>query len=639
MYKLGALIAALLFAVLSVVPAAGADPVQVTIVAVDPSDFPTVRLVASITDAAGHPLDGVKATDLLVSEDGRAQRGSLQTIGQRQSLALVLALDVSGSMAGKPLADAKSALMSLVNTLDPNDSVALITFNTKATVAQGLTTDRNAIRAAINGAAANGDTAIFDATAAAMDLLAKADASSRRAIVLLTDGADNSSTVSLGTITTRLRSAGYPLYVVGLGSSLDNATLKALADAGNGGGLYIAPTSAQLAGIYAGLAQQIKTQYVITYDSNTTHAAAGSPITTTIQFVQAGTVLGTGRITFNVPVGRDVRAPTVAPSEVRLPSTALPPQSGAGYADPVVFGLLGSATALCLLLWVSTLLESRALFALEQGRLARYVGLGGDEPEARRSLWARAGRPALERLASPFGRLAPRGMVESTRRRLVQTGHAYDLTAVEFIGLRLGLGLLLAVVFTIVATLYRQQLAFDLLIGLVGLMFGYLVPGIWLDRAVRGRQHRILRALPSALDMLSLSASAGMTLDGALSQVAQRWRGPLSEDFRRLLVELNMGRDRRGALRAVGERTGVPEVVRFANAIVQADALGTPISRVLQEQAIEMRTRRRQRAEEAARKAPVKMLFPMVGLIFPALFVVILGPAVPRFLDLFTQVR
>jgi tight adherence protein C len=171
------------------------------------------------------------------------------------------------------------------------------------------------------------------------------------------------------------------------------------------------------------------------------------------------------------------------------------------------------------------------------------------------------------------------------------------------------------------------------------LLAGIVIPSVWLDRTVKTRRQRIVLALPSVLDMLALSARAGMTFDGAVAQVAQRWKSPLTEEFGRMLSEFRMGRDRREALRDMASRTGVPEVSRFANAIVQADALGVPISRVLRDQALEMRTRRRQRAEEAARKAPIKMLFPMVGLIFPALFVVILGPAVPKLLDIFKMTR
>ena len=135
--------------------------------------------------------------------------------------------------------------------------------------------------------------------------------------------------------------------------------------------------------------------------------------------------------------------------------------------------------------------------------------------------------------------------------------------------------------------------------------------------------------------MLALSAEAGLSFDGAIGQVAHRWESALSEEFRRLLVEFQMGRERRFALREMAHRSGVPELGRFANAVVQADSLGVPLSRVLHEQSAEIRLRRRQRAEELARKAPVKMLFPMVALIFPALFVVILGPAVPRLLEAF----
>jgi tight adherence protein C len=139
--------------------------------------------------------------------------------------------------------------------------------------------------------------------------------------------------------------------------------------------------------------------------------------------------------------------------------------------------------------------------------------------------------------------------------------------------------------------------------------------------------------------MLALSAEAGLSFDGAIGQVAHRWNNALSDEFRRLLVEFQMGRERRHALRELADRSGVAELARFANAVVQADSLGVPLSRVLHEQSAEIRLRRRQRAEELARKAPVKMLFPMVGLIFPALFVVILGPAVPRLLEALGSVR
>ncbi|TMG70600.1 MAG: type II secretion system F family protein [Chloroflexi bacterium] len=161
-----------------------------------------------------------------------------------------------------------------------------------------------------------------------------------------------------------------------------------------------------------------------------------------------------------------------------------------------------------------------------------------------------------------------------------------------------------------------------------GALVGLLAPRIAWSRA-RGRQRRnVIAALPNTLDLMALAADAGLGFDAALAQVVPRLDGPLAAELRRVLVELRIGRDRRLALRELARRTALPETARMTNAIIQADALGLPLTRTFRELASEIRVRRRQLAEEQARTAPIKMLFPMVLLIFPALFVVILGPAV-----------
>src|SRR5512147_2214366 len=129
MFRLSSAVGVLLLAVAIAAPASAADPVQLRIAAVDPSDFPIVRVVATAADSAGRPLANFNATDLLVTEDGRPQRASLQRVGEQQPLALALALDVSGSMTGKPLTDAKAALAGFVGSLTAIDSAALVTFN------------------------------------------------------------------------------------------------------------------------------------------------------------------------------------------------------------------------------------------------------------------------------------------------------------------------------------------------------------------------------------------------------------------------------------------------------------------------------------------------------------------------------
>ncbi|HEY6957933.1 MAG TPA: VWA domain-containing protein, partial [Candidatus Limnocylindria bacterium] len=477
MSKLFRVLTVLAFALAMTAPAAAGDPVQITITGVDPSDFPTVRLVASITDAAGRPIDKVSTTDIVLSEDGRAQRSSLERVGEQQPVAVVLALDISGSMAGKPLADAKAALATLIASLGPNDSAALITFDASVHVAQPLTKDKTLVRAAIDAAAANGNTAIFDAANSAIELLAATDPQARRAIVLLTDGVDNSSHVSLAAVAQRMSTQPYPLYVVGLGTSLDNGVLKTLSSSGTGGGLYVAPTSAQLASIYTSLAQQIRVQYLLSYRSDTASAPDGTPLSVTLQYTQAGAVLGSARVTFAVPAGHGVAA---APgSSVRIPSTVKAPIDAGGSTDPVLLGLLGSASALCLLLWVSTLVESRGFALLEQSRLARYIG-ATVAAEPRRSLWSRIVRPAALRAAAPFGRWAPRGALEGTRRKLAQSGRAIDLTPAEFLGIRIGLGFMCAVLFAFIAVFVQPDLMLVAGAGVIGLLFGYLLPGLWL---------------------------------------------------------------------------------------------------------------------------------------------------------------
>jgi tight adherence protein C len=227
-------------------------------------------------------------------------------------------------------------------------------------------------------------------------------------------------------------------------------------------------------------------------------------------------------------------------------------------------------------------------------------------------------------------------MLASTRERLQAAGDPMGLGPAEFVGVRAGLAMVGAIggLAAVAALTGKPEAApFG---SVAGIMLGYAIPGLVLDRVARTRQRAIRRALPAALDMLALSAEAGLSFDGAIGQVAHRWESPLSDELRRLLVEFQMGRDRRQSLRELAQRTGVPELSRFAAAVIQADSLGVPLSRVLHEQSTEIRIRKRQRAEESAQKAPVKMLFPMVLLIFPALFVVVLGPAVPRLLSAFS---
>jgi tight adherence protein C len=162
----------------------------------------------------------------------------------------------------------------------------------------------------------------------------------------------------------------------------------------------------------------------------------------------------------------------------------------------------------------------------------------------------------------------------------------------------------------------------------IGAMFGYTIPEFWLGGRVKKRQKAILLMVPDTLDLLTISVRAGLGFDGALGKVVEKLKGPLTEEFRRALAEIRVGKARRDALRDIVPRTEVPALTNFIGAIIQAEQLGVSISKVLQVQSEQLRIERRQRAEEQAARAPIKMLFPLVGCIFPSLFIVILGPAI-----------
>ena len=223
----------------------------------------------------------------------------------------------------------------------------------------------------------------------------------------------------------------------------------------------------------------------------------------------------------------------------------------------------------------------------------------------------------------------PQKTIERIRHDLILAGNPGNLDVSDFLGIKgvvtLGLGGLVVIFFT---GLVGFGLA--LLFGFMAGLLGYVAPSFWLRSRIGTRRKQITRALPDALDLLVISVEAGLGFDAAIQKVAEKWDNHLTNEFGRALSEMRVGSSRRDALRGIVERTDAPDVATFISAIVQADQLGVSVGRVLHVQADQMRMKRRQRAEEMAHKAPIKMLFPMILLIFPAMYIVILGPAIPQ---------
>jgi tight adherence protein C len=251
-----------------------------------------------------------------------------------------------------------------------------------------------------------------------------------------------------------------------------------------------------------------------------------------------------------------------------------------------------------------------------------------EEIELQQPLFERTLRPLAARLSGIAQRFASPSKVSRTEKRLSMAGNPGDLRTIDFLGMKLVMaGLFGAGTFVLFGVLMgNPPFGFAGGIALGGL--GFLGPEIWLSRRIKARQKSILLATPDTLDLLTISVRAGLSFDGALAKVVEKTHGPLADEFRRALAEIRVGKVRRDALRDITGRTEVPALSNFIGAIVQAEQLGVSISKVLQVQSEQLRIERRQRAEELAAKAPIKMLFPLVGCIFPSMFIVILGPAI-----------
>jgi tight adherence protein C len=191
----------------------------------------------------------------------------------------------------------------------------------------------------------------------------------------------------------------------------------------------------------------------------------------------------------------------------------------------------------------------------------------------------------------------------------------------------IGLGLLMFVVFSLSPTASPFSFTSLLLTGVFAFI-GFFLPNLLINRRIRQRQQVVLNAMPDALDLLTICVEAGLGFDAAMKKVVEKWTNDLSMAFARVLQEIQLGKLRREALRDMSDRLGVSEMESFVAAVIQSEQLGVSMSRVLRVQADAMRIKRRQRAEENAQRAPVKMLLPMVFLIFPTIIIILLGPAV-----------
>jgi len=271
-----------------------------------------------------------------------------------------------------------------------------------------------------------------------------------------------------------------------------------------------------------------------------------------------------------------------------------------------------------------------------QARLAEYSSreqvASLEEIEMSMPFTERVIAPMVRSAAEFVKRFTPERTLESTRHKLDLAGNPQNWSPAEFFGVRALAMVVLGGLIFLLLGIAGNEIGTTLLMTVVFAALGFFLPALWLGSKIRTRQANIVKSLPDALDLLTVCVEAGLAFDQAMKKVAEKWDDELSLAFARVLQEIQLGRLRRDALRDMANRIELPDVTSFVAAIIQAETLGVSMAKILRIQSDQMRVRRRQRAEEKAHQASIKMLIPMVFLIFPSIWVVLLGPAVLQFI-------
>lgn len=276
---------------------------------------------------------------------------------------------------------------------------------------------------------------------------------------------------------------------------------------------------------------------------------------------------------------------------------------------------------------------------LVRERLSEIMKMGerlDEEDELKKSFLERLIIPAYKNIGTYLGNLTPREIRNNIEKKIIYAGSPWNMTFNSFVSLQVGITFLLGFLVAILVWKGQIEGSRSVLLFILAVFIGVMLPYNMINSRALKRQKEIQKTLPDILDLLLVSVEAGLSFDMSLKRITEQASGALSKEIARALEEMRLGKPREEALRGIVRRTGVPDLSSFISAIIQAEQLGGNIANTLHIQASSMRQKRRQRAEEAAMKAPIKMLFPLVFFIFPTLFVVLLGPAFIKIMQTFT---
>jgi tight adherence protein C len=246
-------------------------------------------------------------------------------------------------------------------------------------------------------------------------------------------------------------------------------------------------------------------------------------------------------------------------------------------------------------------------------------------------------RPFWSDFKRSFKKRMPGEKEAKLEKKLQLAGNPFGITPVDFRLIQLALFFILPIIFGGYATIIQLGMGSMVLFSILGIVIAIFLPNFYLKQKMKTRNHLALKELPDVLDLLTVSLEAGLGFDSAVNRVVSKKHGVIADEFHRCLEEIRLGKTRREALSGIRDRVEVDEVRSFISSILQAEKLGIGMVQVLRIQSSEVRDQRKQRAEEQAMKAPIKMLFPLVIFIFPSLFIVLLGPALIQFIQTFQK--
>lgn len=304
----------------------------------------------------------------------------------------------------------------------------------------------------------------------------------------------------------------------------------------------------------------------------------------------------------------------------------------------ILTSIFGGLSLLLIIIGVSQLQGNRAM----RNRLEMYLTGESNEPvtlkevELSKPFSERVILPLVRQAARFFGWVLPHNRLNDIRDKLTQAGSPGGLAPIDFVGIKAIVGITVTIFSVGAVILSAEPITYTIVLLLVLMaVSSFHLPDFWLGQRITKRKQEIANALPDALDMLTITVEAGLSFESGLQEITNKWTNELAREFARVLRDIGMGQSRRQALQGLSDRTGVPTVASFVAALNQAEELGVGIGRILKVQADEMRVRRRQMAQERANQAPIKMMIPLVFLVFPSIFAVLLGPAIPQLMETF----